>query len=44
VFQNNGVAQKSLHMKEQTLVVRTAELKTKDLHDIAINLRKGGLG
>jgi uncharacterized protein YcbK (DUF882 family) len=42
---NIGVAQKrSLHMKEQTLVVRTTELKTKDLRDIALNPCRGGVG
>jgi uncharacterized protein YcbK (DUF882 family) len=31
-------------MKEQTLDVRMTELKSKDLQDIALNLRQGGVG
>jgi uncharacterized protein YcbK (DUF882 family) len=41
---NTGVAQKSLHRKEQTMDVRMTELKTKDLRDIALNPCRGGVG
>lgn len=41
---SNGVAKKSLHMNGQALDIRVTDLKTKDLRDVAINLRQGGVG
>jgi uncharacterized protein YcbK (DUF882 family) len=41
---SNGVAKKSLHMKGKALDIRLADFKTKDLCDVAISLRQGGVG
>lgn len=41
---STGVAKKSLHMKGQALDIRLTHLDTKDLRDVAVSLRKGGVG
>ena len=41
---SNGVAKKSLHMKGKALDIRLTDLRTKDLCDVAISLRQGGVG
>lgn len=41
---SNGVAKKSYHMKGQAIDVRLSGLRTKDLRDIAQDLRAGGVG
>jgi uncharacterized protein YcbK (DUF882 family) len=41
---SSGVASKSLHMKGQALDIRLADLNTKDLRDVAVSLRLGGVG
>lgn len=42
--QSRGVAKKSLHMKGKALDIRMSGLKTRKLRDIAISLKKGGVG
>ena len=41
---SGGVARKSLHMKGQALDIRVRDLKTRDLRDLALSLRQGGVG
>lgn len=41
---SNGVAKESYHMKGQAIDVRLSGLRTKDLRDIARDLRTGGVG
>jgi uncharacterized protein YcbK (DUF882 family) len=41
---SSGVARKSMHLKGQALDIRVADLKTRDLRDVAISLRRGGVG
>jgi len=41
---SKGVAKKSYHMKGQAIDVRLCGLRTKDLRDIAQDLRAGGVG
>ncbi|MGB3209511.1 MAG: DUF882 domain-containing protein [Desulforhopalus sp.] len=41
---STGVAQKSLHMKGKAIDVRLTGLPTKELRDIAISLKSGGVG
>jgi uncharacterized protein YcbK (DUF882 family) len=41
---SNGVAKKSYHMKGQAIDVRLSGLRTRDLRDIALDLRAGGVG
>jgi uncharacterized protein YcbK (DUF882 family) len=41
---SSGVARNSLHMKGQAVDIRIRDLKTSDLRDVALNLRKGGVG
>lgn len=43
-LKSKGVARKSFHMKGQALDIRLRHLDTKDLRDVAISLRKGGVG
>lgn len=46
VLQKNssGVAKKSLHMKGQAIDIRIRDLSTRNLRDVAANLRSGGVG
>lgn len=39
-----GVAKKSLHMKGKALDIRLSDFSTKKLRDIAISLKRGGVG
>lgn len=39
-----GVAKNSLHLKGQAIDVRLTDLKTRDLRDVAISLKAGGVG
>ena len=41
---SSGVAPKSLHMKGKALDIRLTDLNTKDLRNIAVSLRRGGVG
>lgn len=41
---SGGVARKSMHMKGQALDIRLTDLKTRDLRDVAVSLRRGGVG
>ncbi|MCL7487529.1 MAG: DUF882 domain-containing protein [Desulfobulbaceae bacterium] len=41
---SSGVASKSLHMKGQALDIRLRGLKTRKLREVAVSLRKGGVG
>lgn len=41
---SSGVAKKSLHMKGMALDIRLTDVKTRDLRDVAISLRQGGVG
>ena len=41
---SSGVARKSLHMKGQALDIRLADLKTRELRDVAVSLGLGGVG
>lgn len=41
---SSGVAKKSLHLNGQAIDVRLTDIATKDLRDVAISLRKGGVG
>jgi uncharacterized protein YcbK (DUF882 family) len=38
------VAKKSYHMKGQAIDIRLSDLRTKDLRDVALDLRTGGVG
>lgn len=39
-----GVAKNSLHLKGQAIDIRLKDLSTKDLRDVAISLKAGGVG
>lgn len=41
---SGGVAKKSLHMKGQAIDIRVSDIPTRDLRDIAVSLRTGGVG
>ncbi|WP_419175148.1 YcbK family protein [Desulfosediminicola sp.] len=41
---SNGVALKSLHLVGQAIDLRLTDLPTRDLRDVAISLRAGGVG
>ncbi|MDH3329648.1 MAG: DUF882 domain-containing protein [Desulfobulbaceae bacterium] len=41
---SSGVARKSLHMKGRALDIRMTDLNTRDLRDVSISLRQGGVG
>lgn len=41
---SNGVARRSLHLLGQAIDVRLTDLPTRDLRDVAISLRSGGVG
>jgi uncharacterized protein YcbK (DUF882 family) len=41
---SKGVARKSYHMKGRAIDIRLSDLRTKDLRDIARDLRTGGVG
>lgn len=41
---SGGVAKKSLHMKGQAIDIRISDIPTKDLRDIAVSLKCGGVG
>lgn len=41
---SNGVAKKSLHMSGRALDIRLTDLNTKELRNIALSLKQGGVG
>jgi uncharacterized protein YcbK (DUF882 family) len=41
---SRGVARRSYHMKGRAIDIRLSDLRTKDLRDIALDLRTGGVG
>lgn len=41
---SSGVAQKSLHLDGQAIDVRLSDLSTRDLRDVAVSLKAGGVG
>jgi len=41
---SNGVAKKSLHLKGKAIDIRLSDLPTKELRDVALSLKSGGVG
>lgn len=41
---SNGVAKKSLHLKGRAIDIRLTDVPTKELRDVALSLKAGGVG